>query len=706
MDTGEFCRKIEPNDGKFRSRVLVIPSCGDFQTVADRYGSMFEIVRTSDFVSGELFFPMPERVFAEMSDRRRRLREYGKQAIVIGLDGYLSFLNPKEARTAFDMIAGDLNGTGSETVVYVFRRRWEAMDAVFTHPSIFATHAFCEIGEPASAVLETPVPVLVGKDFATRLDGCRKNVGEFLRELEGWGEPNGGEVPIAVQFNGEYPFAGLAKEVRQYPDLKMLFAEYCRFSANLSDGAFKWICANTTGVSIDDELSARFFPGGTGGLCENVLSRHDALLRPEEKEVFLYVAGKSASQGSYLSFVIAHLGDHFGSFVERYVNASVDAINSRDSERMAEERQTAIRNYGIGRLEVKTAVLALISKTRDVQSELMKPWLRLGLDCEAAEWTRRFAAGEDVLSETPLLNAYLSDAIDIPQPLRRYFSEYRTAKIQDAIDAVLCESAIKTVIPDEVMSRSSLLSQYSGDGKAALLVIDAMGGEYLDFLCARLREHGFCIQSAMLARANLPTSTPFNPTREEWGNERFVKFDEFDKLLHKANESHIDAISRELAMLDAEVMGLAKSLLDKYERIVLTADHGASRLAVVARRESLSSDLTQLANDVDVEDWRYASIRLGKHIESDDVVETLDGKRCSVKGYCRFPRPGAPGFEMHGGATPEELLVPFVVIARTGHTNAEGIEVFQENRIPPGGGSKPEPKSANEQMREDGDFNI
>ena len=46
------------------------------------------------------------------------------------------------------------------------------------------------------------------------------------------------------------------------------------------------------------------------------------------------------------------------------------------------------------------------------------------------------------------------------------------------------------------------------------------------------------------------------------------------------------------------------------------------------------------------------------------VMEKLGDGFVMIKGYNRFSKPGAPGFEMHGGATIEEQVVPFLVIER------------------------------------------
>lgn len=48
-------------------------------------------------------------------------------------------------------------------------------------------------------------------------------------------------------------------------------------------------------------------------------------------------------------------------------------------------------------------------------------------------------------------------------------------------------------------------------------------------------------------------------------------------------------------------------------------------------------------------------------IPSQGLMENLSGSHWVVKGYNRLPKKGGKLHEMHGGATVEEILVPFIV---------------------------------------------
>ena len=104
-----------------------------------------------------------------------------------------------------------------------------------------------------------------------------------------------------------------------------------------------------------------------------------------------------------------------------------------------------------------------------------------------------------------------------------------------------------------------------------------------------------------------------------------------------------------------------------FERVLVTADHGSSRLAVLAwQSEPRLAQTLAYESGGDISDWRY-SVRAVQRECPSELEETLDGKHWVVRGYNRLPKKGGgQGFELHGGATLEERLVPLVVFSRKG----------------------------------------
>lgn len=669
MEIGSFCQLLKSADGRFRSRALIVPDVSDFNVLKGHYGSEFEVLRFSEFVTSDCFVPMPDRVFSLFDDRRMALR---KPIIGIGLDGYLSILDDAQIACAMSYVRGYLDGCGVESVVFVFRQRWGAMSQAFQHPSLFADNIFAEIGCGGAYPLfaKTKVTLISGK-FAKRVNSNYDSVREYLKKMETWAVPNEDEIRIAVQFNGEQAFGGLSRNVTQYPSLKGLFKAYCDFHADFSDVAFRWVAEKTQGMDVAKELRDYFYPNGSTDILLNVLLRYRSIANSGEREVFLFVLETLVPKSSYVARVIATAKGRAEEFLERYVNVPEELLGADNALTLAEERNAAIRQIKVDCMEVRTAVAALIGKSKAIPVRTMKHWLQLGLDIEETEWMRLAFVGEaserlEAAEQSELLCAYRNAQFDDLNPqLTGYFSAYRELKCADSVTSEFCETAFKCAIPEDVPTRESLLVALREDSDTALLVVDAMGAEYIPFLLDRAKRYNIKPVAVHYSTAKLPASTPFNPVKDEWGDKRYWKFNDFDAAIHDSTYSDTAAaMSKELRILDRDVMGRVAVMLGQYKRVVLTADHGASRLAVLARKAGLSRDITDFNGKLDVLDWRFAKRHSATHLDSDDFVEPLNMDFVIIKGYNRFSKSGGPGFEIHGGATIEEQVVPVIVFER------------------------------------------
>lgn len=703
MTVNEFCKRIQNNESKFRSRVLVIPEYADYSAICMNYGERFKVVHVSQFVQADGFIPMAERVFEDLEDKRKELKARDKHMIVVGLDGYLSLLEKSEVRRAFNLIAGYLGGTGLETIIFVFRQKWADMGEVFSHPSILANAICCSIGVEVDASVSGKRYVLVSKDFASRITGCHSDLCSYLKTLEKWAIQSDEDICIAVGFNGAHSFPGISKDVRQYFALKDLFSDYCGFKADLSDDAFKWIVRNTTGTEIEQELRVHFFPSAPRQICEIALMRNEQIFGIDEREVFQQVLRSISPRGSFLTDVLSRVEKHPDQFLNFYLNVVDEVLNANNAVELAEERNAAVRRLGIGSMEVKTAISEFIHRTAGMAASKLVPWLRLGLEEEESEWIRRSVVGktderEIARAQSDLLKAYRSsEGLNAYPELELYFENYKSSKCANMVSEEVVDMAFNSSVPDEIVSRASLLSEFKSDKETAVLVVDALGVEYLSFLVARCKAHRFDPKVVACARVNLPTSTLFNSVDKEWvGTERYQKYNNFDSLLHATYSNHAEALAAELREIDVQVMGEVEKLLTVYRRVILTADHGATRLAVLAKQNGYAKDIKEFDERIDILDWRYAIRKDDDYLDSTLVAESLGNGYVLMKGYNRFSKSGAPGFEMHGGATIEEQVVPFMVIERAIVLDNTATELPNEKV-----GSVDA-----DQIRENGDFDI
>jgi hypothetical protein len=180
------------------------------------------------------------------------------------------------------------------------------------------------------------------------------------------------------------------------------------------------------------------------------------------------------------------------------------------------------------------------------------------------------------------------------------------------------------------------------------------------------------VDSIGVVKAHLPTSTIFNNINWPDASRRLRDIKRFDNIAHKGAEVHEarrpeENLAAVLDVIGGKVLpGVAEGLA-RFERVLVTADHGSSRLAALAwQAEPRLARTLACEEGGEVTDWRYRE-RAAQGECPPELEETLDGKHWVMRGYNRLPkRGGGQGFELHGGATLEERLVPLVIFSRTG----------------------------------------
>ena len=197
----------------------------------------------------------------------------------------------------------------------------------------------------------------------------------------------------------------------------------------------------------------------------------------------------------------------------------------------------------------------------------------------------------------PLLEDYLAPYALGDAALEAYFTEYRAQKVANAVTAEFCAKAREIQYPIMgVKSRDDLLNGVAANGDAALLVVDAMGLEYLPMILSLAKRRGLGVANAVPAMARIPTSTKFNPVK--WPEARRLNgIPDLDGIIHNGAHPHGVSTDEEnfvalLKVFDEIVMPAVAQGLAAHGKVVLTADHGASRLAVLANRTGLAQTLT------------------------------------------------------------------------------------------------------------------
>ena len=271
----------------------------------------------------------------------------------------------------------------------------------------------------------------------------------------------------------------------------------------------------------------------------------------------------------------------------------------------------------------------------------------------------------------PQLYYYLENDIhpnkaNLSPEQEQYFSEYKWLKATDSIteDFVAKVGRIaeeKGTSVFKMQPRNHYVTEHY-DEQTVILFVDGMGIEYTDYLAYLFSdlsekqysvtiEAGFC---------TLPSVTEINKDFMNGRNTVEPPVRELDELKH-ANNVHPESLIKQLNILDQlkeHVLGL---LVSSTNKIIITADHGTSRMAVKVRNTAFDNAIQRPEN---TKIYKYGRFCEGTQHESKYPTAISYNDRLIFADYTRFIQNGAPIDEIHGGASLEEWIVPIVTIEK------------------------------------------
>lgn len=649
MKLNEFFAYLADPATQTRTRVVLLPpdNWTNVQQVLRERGC--SEVRLSEVVTENAWLPTPDEVFG-------RIRESG---VLLGLDGYLALLDEQGRRHAMEAVKRWVDDDTAPPLTVLMKNsvtnRTLVRD-VFNNPRYCMGRLVIKvIGREDTGSETCSEIVLVGDEWKEFLPQQTETFQSFLHQSEERAYAQG-SIRIVVQSEGRR-LAGVSAEVRQVTNLRDFADTFYRISeAWLSDEALKWLMREK---QAERNIFATLFPNGQ---MEKCILRVFGDRTGTEREAVLWAARQIARAGSYLESIVREEAVTPTTFQSAYISsppmlsASVDFID---------ERRIAISELGTERAEAD--IRKFIARHTETTTALLAPWLNCGTKAERADLLRRCAmdgfVSYAVRAVYPELDAYLGDRTD-----NAYFATYRVQKLCDQNTPIVSDAPVGTHT-----SRDSLLQGYSVDSTCALLVVDAMGAEWLPMLLNLARTRNIGVESARIAEAQLPTATRFNVLA--WPSERRLPdIKRFDNIVHNGAEAHElhsveENLAEQLEVIGSDVLPKVADALTRFERVIVTADHGSSRLAARPIRTLAAPEGAEIV------DSRYC--RKGSKHCPPELEETLKGEYWVVRGYDRLPKQGGGnGFERHGGGTPEERLVPLVVFSR------EGTFVAPQTAIP------------------------
>jgi len=258
---------------------------------------------------------------------------------------------------------------------------------------------------------------------------------------------------------------------------------------------------------------------------------------------------------------------------------------------------------------------------------------------------------------------------NLPSEIDEYLKEYKRNKLKDKLSEKLKKLLEKLNRSEENLYRwyskipklEELIAQYPN---AKVYLLDAVGGEWLGFIVEYLKKRGFFVKEYRYAVAKLPTTTEVNLKAFEKSGLNFEKLDDFDYLIHGKYQFPQTVIEE-----FETIKNLLKRIGSPSGTVIVTADHGSTALSRFAEPLNLKNCQPQHGG-------RYCE---GIYETEYTLIHEGEGKSYTLaKFHSSLGR--KPTSEVHGGALPEEVLVPFVVLSSK-PTEGEITLKLQKERI-------------------------
>jgi hypothetical protein len=638
-------------------RIIVYPNNAVAANLLNHHKSSGSaVVSIADCIAaGTVRLPMPDALLPILDEK---IQSQSGRVAVVGIDAYLSLLSGGNTAAFFVALRGRIDD-GRLNAAYLVSYR---QNLHFDNPRYEKSLDVIRVSGDFECIEPSKVEVVSDNwmksynlvDYHSLL----KQLGNFL--------PTGNYTLVLKNLRSEQ--AGLGNNISFFLDIQLIAKRFYGMSPGLKSTTLELLLPQVKerGGTPESYLETEFVK--TNINVRLALKRLLDLPDDDLWAAYVWLLQKRLPADTYLAKVLSSDVTHDNLLRKYVVDTAVTVLHDIDAKKFAAERAEALTG-----LPVESLIAELINQTKSFDSA--SEFLNCGTEVERIEIVRRvskldLATGlpEPFKRLYPAIAAYLSTEFDYgTNDLNAYFKEYRRLKITNTITEEFAAKAFDLLPPASCPPRESVLSSLQTDD-AALLVVDGMGAEYFPLLLALAKQRNMNVEpSFTIACTKLPTSTKFNPI--QWNTERTLNpVKGVDNIVHDGAEKHEhnlpeQNIEMSLRKFDKVFNRVAKGL-SQYSRVVVTSDHGASRLAVLAHNEGLGATLPWVGQPLD---WRYslAPENISRPPEFEQQYHPDSDKTYwVVRGYNRLPKLGGKLNELHGGASLEERLVPVVVFTR------------------------------------------
>lgn len=267
----------------------------------------------------------------------------------------------------------------------------------------------------------------------------------------------------------------------------------------------------------------------------------------------------------------------------------------------------------------------------------------------------------------PDLLLYLKPSTYLSGEVKEYMVAYKSSKIADTFSLQLSNTAGQIDCLEFNTRGSILYSLKKSVAAPYFLWFDGLGIEWIDMLLEKIRsiDSTVSLSEANVGTAVLPTITKVNMDKADPKTISEKKIDDLDTLSHikdKSDCNYFSIVAKQFELIETIAQRIVETIkAHPNMEVIVTADHGISRIAAKGFHLTQGVNPPPKANVFN--HGRYCV--LSSDTVSPSISNTKkDGNILAFSTHNHFTFPGyAPG-EVHGGATPEEWLVPVLHFAK------------------------------------------
>ena len=612
-------------------------------------------VKTSGFCAGDDKLPDIDNLVAHITDAGANAQ--GKNLVVTGLGEHLALQGNDEAASTLSRLK-DLD-TGGAKVVLLLRGLKPQIDLLQSDPR-FDSRRFCVVDGADCDLAITHSAWPIG---SAPLKGFKA----LLSELE-----NGRSGAIVVDTAANLGNASYAvhKINSAYDGAKAILENFDLPHSCGSDAHWSELLEelNQCGGSLGEVFEKHGF---SSDLDIGLIAR----MNGSDYRDWLYFINLKRNAGTLGNGYLRHVLDttsRFEDFKANILDAIIE-IPHKDKRfgGFYSERKALVRAF-----QQWDVASFIINNRKDASESIFKLTdVTLAEREEIIAWHSANKMNPQVADIYPALADYLKKYYFMcPEAdlLTDYFEEYKKQKLSNKLDdaflAKVENLASSPRIFNRLPTRNEILDSLDKDG-TFLYWLDALGVEYLAFIEALAEKRGLSA-SISIARAALPTITSANRDFfDAWPSDRKKRDGSLDEIKHKEsggynfenNELPIH-LAKELDIIGSAIDAAATDLaMRRHKRFLLASDHGASRLAVLRRKEELYETETKGEHSGRCCE-SFHPYELRNAVEENGYLALAD--------YGRFKGSRAANVEVHGGATLEEVVVPIITLTLKNNTVA------------------------------------